>query len=58
MTLSTHKENFSWGWFTLQRFRPLSSWKEAWWNMGRHGVLHLDEQAAGRRGVNESGLSF
>lgn len=38
MTLSTHKEDFSWGWFTLQRFRPLSSWKEAWWNMGRHGT--------------------
>ena len=39
----------------FQRFRPVSSWQEAWQRAGRHGageglrVLNLDPQAVGKK---------
>jgi hypothetical protein len=32
------EENINWGWLTLQRVSPFSSWQEAWQHPGRHGV--------------------
>jgi hypothetical protein len=39
MTMATLKrKTFNWGWLTVQRFSPLSSWREAWQHAGRHGA--------------------
>jgi hypothetical protein len=35
-------------WLTVQRFSPLSSWREAWWHAGRHGAEVVVESSTSR----------
>lgn len=50
-------ETVNWGWLTVQKFSPLSSWQETRWHDTDMvpkrwlRVLHLDLQATGRESV-------
>lgn len=37
------RKMFNWGWHTVQKFSPLSSWQEAWWHANRHGAGEVAE---------------
>ena len=37
------KENIYFGWLTVQRFSPLSSWQEAWRHAGKHDAREVAE---------------
>jgi hypothetical protein len=40
---SLKKENCHWGWFTVQHFNPLSSWREAWRHKEKCGAEEVIE---------------
>jgi hypothetical protein len=48
-TATLRKETFNWGLLTVQRFRLLSSWWEAWWHAGRHGAGEVTQSSTAER---------
>jgi hypothetical protein len=41
-----NEKHFTGAGLQVQRFRPLSSWWEAWWHVGRHGAVEKAERFA------------
>jgi hypothetical protein len=58
------KKGIHWGWLTVQRFSPLSSWWRAWQHAGRHGAGEgaesstLDQLTVGREWDSGPDLSI
>jgi hypothetical protein len=52
-----HEETtFNWGWLTVQRFSPLSSWQEAWQRPGIYGAGGCAESSTSWSEVSRKGL--
>ena len=58
MTTATLKKTFHWGWLTVQRFSPLSSWQETWQCAGRHGAGGAESSMSRSEGSQERTIFY
>jgi hypothetical protein len=43
LTQFLKRKTFNWSWLIIQRFNPLSSWWETWWQAGGHDAEEIAE---------------